>query len=504
MEDFGRKIGCPRWSFFSNGGAGVPADTPTLKSVCVADVFPSLVAYSAFEAGVGAGISARNYAAPGYEKDWTIELPGENDRICTDLGVRLPFSNFEVSILRYLNIAPSQLHPNAWGFIRSFMALLHTKTLKSVSSFFRPSEGGKRWLFKEDGKPKFPLYWSQDHYSRRSKDYVFSLDELTPTEIVVVEAFQAFKEKHGILGCHRILDSGSRSLKDRLGRPEKRVRMEEIKDSHDSGKGGWVKHNSFQPSTIFWGPAITEDFLGDTGSGGGCRLETIGSTGVVSVQRHFGLRDEGFPGPGRYPKLKDDEAKMKEALGKVKGLSDDNGRLTETNGKLLEEIEKLKLDLTAKKSEAIQAVLEKQKVAEDFEAAREGWKLQAAEYENEIQRVEDLWDESAECFFHNAIDQIKYLNPGTELRTKDMSTLCVVRDGKWYRGPGKYFMEELPGEEEITLPPMQPVPLEADAAREDKKGPIESEMVDAQVLGLDESKPPEDEAIKPPADALKG
>ncbi|KAJ1411923.1 hypothetical protein SESBI_20763, partial [Sesbania bispinosa] len=69
----------------------------------------------------------------------------------------------------------------------------------------------------EDGKPKLPLYWSQDHYSRRSKDYVFSLNELTLAEIAVVEALQAFKEKHGILGCHRILDGGSRSLKDRLG-----------------------------------------------------------------------------------------------------------------------------------------------------------------------------------------------------------------------------------------------------------------------------------------------
>ncbi|KAJ1383975.1 NTP pyrophosphohydrolase MazG, putative catalytic core [Sesbania bispinosa] len=103
-------------------------------------------------------------------------------------------------------------------------------------------------------------------------------------------------------------------------------------------------------------------------------------------------------------KLKDDEAKMVEALGKVKGLSDDNLKLTENNGKLLEEIEKLKLDLAAKKSETIQVVLEKQKVVEDFEAAKEDWKLKEAGYEKEIRRVEDLWDESVECFFHNAID----------------------------------------------------------------------------------------------------
>ncbi|KAJ1422249.1 hypothetical protein SESBI_13070 [Sesbania bispinosa] len=177
---------------------------------------------------------------------------------------------------------------------------------------------------------------------------------------------------------------------------------------------------------------------------------------------------------------------MAEALEKVKTLTDDNLRLEEKNGKLQEEITQLKTTLVAKKSETIQVVLEKQKTVEDFEAAKEEWKFKAANYEKEIQRVGDLWDESAECFFfHTAIDQIKYPNPKVELRTKGMSTLCVVRDGKWYRGVGKHFVEEQLGEEEIIPPPMQPIPLEADAARDDQKGPTESEMVD---LGLDAGK----------------
>ncbi|KAJ1411236.1 hypothetical protein SESBI_21277 [Sesbania bispinosa] len=119
------------------------------------------------------------------------------------------------------------------------------------------------------------------------------------------------------------------------------------------------------------------------------------------------------------------------------------------------------------------------KMAEDLEGAREEWRVKAAEYEKEIQRVEDLWDESAEVFFHNAIDQIKFLNPGVDLRTRGMSTLCVVRDGKWYRGTGKFFVEEDPSEVEIAPPPMHPLILEADIASGDMKGPSESEMVDA-------------------------
>ncbi|KAJ1423970.1 PAS domain S-box protein [Sesbania bispinosa] len=181
----------------------------------------------------------------------------------------------------------------------------------------------------------------------------------------------------------------------------------------------------------------------------------------------------------------DDEVKMTEALGKVKNLTDENIRLEENNTKLTKETTQLKAALAAKKTEAIQVVLEKQKIVEEVEAAKEDWKQKADWYEKEICRVEDLWDESSECFFHTAIDQIRYLNPGVELRMKGMSTLCVVRDDKWYHGVRKYFVEEKPRDKEITPPPIQPVPLQANVAREEQKGPIEAEMVD---LGLDANK----------------
>ncbi|MCI71417.1 zinc finger protein, partial [Trifolium medium] len=31
-----------------------------------------------------------------------------------------PFTSFEDTILRILNIAPSQLHPNSWAFVKAF------------------------------------------------------------------------------------------------------------------------------------------------------------------------------------------------------------------------------------------------------------------------------------------------------------------------------------------------------------------------------------------------
>ncbi|KAJ1383925.1 hypothetical protein SESBI_42937 [Sesbania bispinosa] len=393
-----------------------------------------------------------------------------------------------------------------------------------------------------------------------SRDYVFSIEELSDPEVAVVKALQAFREEHMILGCHRILNGGGRSLKDRLGdmagnnmlalaekrakreaakraaadaeravatgagssaltsskavtqvpgeRPLKKVRTEALKGPLNSGKGvdSSASHSALQmPSgvsssqriswatpdpeedaamkllgqqgqRVFTGSSAAEmkDFLGQVGTWclrGAMMAEFFHSTidevaALPQIKRDFEAVSK---------KLKDDEVVMQDALKKVKGLSDDNIRLTDKNKELEEEIKKLKSDLDTKRSEAIQAVLEKQKMAEDLEGAREGWKVKAAEFEKEIQRVEDLWDESAEVFFHNAIDQIKFLNPGVDLRTRGMSTLEV----------------------EIAPPPMHPLILEADIASGDMKGPSESEMVDAQILGLEDNKSEGDATVLP-------
>ncbi|KAJ1378075.1 hypothetical protein SESBI_48230 [Sesbania bispinosa] len=177
---------------------------------------------------------------------------------------------------------------------------------------------------------------------------------------------------------------------------------------------------------------------------------------------------------------------MTEALEKVKTLSDENTKLVENNTKLAEEVIQLKKTLTEKQSEVIQVVLEKEKIAEDARKDKENWSKKVEWYEVEIERVEDLWEESVECFFHTAIDQIKFLNPDIKLSTKCMNTLCVVRDGKWYHGVGKYFVEEMPGDEEINPPPIKPIPLKEGVEQEEKAGPNDADLVD---LGLDAAKP---------------
>ena len=36
------------------------------------------------------------------------------------IGLRLPFSRFERELLTEINVAPAQLHPNSWAFIKAF------------------------------------------------------------------------------------------------------------------------------------------------------------------------------------------------------------------------------------------------------------------------------------------------------------------------------------------------------------------------------------------------
>jgi len=38
----------------------------------------------------------------------------------TTIGLRFPPTKFEMAVINHFQLAPSQLHPNAWGFIRSY------------------------------------------------------------------------------------------------------------------------------------------------------------------------------------------------------------------------------------------------------------------------------------------------------------------------------------------------------------------------------------------------
>ncbi|KOM37394.1 hypothetical protein LR48_Vigan03g077600 [Vigna angularis] len=53
-----------------------------------------------------------------------------------DLKVLLPFSDFQMGVLRTLNVAPTQLHPNGWAFMQAFSAICSGLALKPTPAAF--------------------------------------------------------------------------------------------------------------------------------------------------------------------------------------------------------------------------------------------------------------------------------------------------------------------------------------------------------------------------------
>jgi len=67
------------------------------------------------------------------------------------LGLRLPLTPFERTLLTEVNIAPAQLHPNSWAFVRAFVILCYSLGLTpSVDTFIYSFEvqdpGKKLWV----------------------------------------------------------------------------------------------------------------------------------------------------------------------------------------------------------------------------------------------------------------------------------------------------------------------------------------------------------------------
>nr|KYP69820.1 hypothetical protein KK1_009026 [Cajanus cajan] len=56
--------------------------------------------------------------------------------LCRDLGVTFPFTPFECELLKKINVAPSQLHPNSWGFVRAFQILCAVMGIESSLGIF--------------------------------------------------------------------------------------------------------------------------------------------------------------------------------------------------------------------------------------------------------------------------------------------------------------------------------------------------------------------------------
>ncbi|RDX75691.1 hypothetical protein CR513_44400, partial [Mucuna pruriens] len=120
------------------------------------------------------------------------------DTLHSKLGIKLPFSHFERAVLQVLNVAPTQLHPNGWAYVRAFellcedlqkaptlgvfflkaekvgwTSLCNRLKRKLFQPFLASYKKFKTWFFKvtpgdtgpnllvdRSGRPFFPLSWT--------------------------------------------------------------------------------------------------------------------------------------------------------------------------------------------------------------------------------------------------------------------------------------------------------------------------------------------------------
>ncbi|MED6210648.1 hypothetical protein PIB30_066177 [Stylosanthes scabra] len=82
-----------------------------------------------------------------------------------DVGIKFPFSEFECGVLNQLKCAPTQIHPNAWAFVRGFEILMEylgvDPLLEVFFSYFQAKgvrQGGLVTLNSVQGKALFGLY----------------------------------------------------------------------------------------------------------------------------------------------------------------------------------------------------------------------------------------------------------------------------------------------------------------------------------------------------------
>ncbi|KOM37569.1 hypothetical protein LR48_Vigan03g095100 [Vigna angularis] len=175
------------------------------------------------------------------------------ERIKLVVCVRLPFFDFQMGVLRALNVCPIQLHPNGWAYMQAFSVvcsvLLLTPTLAAFLHFFRAIPiASKSWVslapvkdkqlftlfnasykdfktnffkvamkdshwsgfYTKDGRPKFPFYWT----SCPKKVISWSKAEMSLDELDVVSQFDQLPQK---IFSHKLIGFlGSNTLRARV------------------------------------------------------------------------------------------------------------------------------------------------------------------------------------------------------------------------------------------------------------------------------------------------
>ncbi|KAG2403618.1 uncharacterized protein HKW66_Vig0189050 [Vigna angularis] len=183
----------------------------------------------------------------------------------THLFIRVPFTEFQTAVLREVNVAPTQLHPNSWAAVQAFMAMCSavgvTPTIPVFFYYFavRPSPSGgwvsfrsvrDRTLFRPfsdsfknfkqhyfkiivdkaglhefsdgAGRPLFPFYWTRDPRRIRAN----SIGDLTARDLEALNALvlRIVDQRRSVWSCHIRTNDDSGPPQIQLPHHQKEIR----------------------------------------------------------------------------------------------------------------------------------------------------------------------------------------------------------------------------------------------------------------------------------------
>ena len=164
----------------------------------------------------------------------------------SQLHIRLPFDEFTMGVLRLLNVAPTQLHPNNWAYLQAFrllcmalylepspraflyffvtrpkspitwLSLISRPGLNRLDAFTQSFKHFKDGLFKvvvkpagqphfytADGNNKFLFFWTDNPWRYK----VISREDLSVVEKDVVDTLMQFSDKMPTKGLVRVYNS---------------------------------------------------------------------------------------------------------------------------------------------------------------------------------------------------------------------------------------------------------------------------------------------------------
>ncbi|RDX96583.1 hypothetical protein CR513_20720, partial [Mucuna pruriens] len=113
------------------------------------------------------------------------------DTLHSRLGIKLPFTHFERSVLRALNVAPTQLHPNSWAFVRAFELLCEdlgkAPSLGVFFWFFAPRKTDRVGWTSLRNRPKRSLLRPFSESYKGFKDRFFRVAPQNPNSRLLVD-----------------------------------------------------------------------------------------------------------------------------------------------------------------------------------------------------------------------------------------------------------------------------------------------------------------------------